>query len=124
MSSTDRQLQEAVDLQVALVFATPAACRAPYPPNLMFFACRFLVATKSPFSLVENGEFIKLNNLLRPGAKVADRRTMGGRLLDQAHLEEIAKVRQQLVGRNVTAGRRFLVSLFLEWQYVVMVCPT
>ena len=51
---------------------------------------------------MENGEFIKLINLLRPGAKVADRRTMGGRLLDQAHLEEIAKVRQQLVGRNVS----------------------
>ena len=37
VSSTDRQLQEAVDLQVVLVFATLAACRAPYPPNLMFF---------------------------------------------------------------------------------------
>ena len=51
---------------------------------------------------MENGEFIKLINLLCPGAKVADRRSMGGRLLDQVHLEEIAKVRQQLVGRNVT----------------------
>ena len=51
---------------------------------------------------MESGEFIKLINLLRLGAEVADRRSMGGRLLDQVHLEEIAKVRQQLVGRNVT----------------------
>ena len=80
VSSTGKDLQEAIDRQV----------------------CRFLVATNSPFSLVENCEFLKLINLLRPGAKVANRRAMGGRLLDEVHEEEIVKVRQRLEDRSVT----------------------
>ena len=42
-----------------------------------------MVAIGSPFSLVDHPEFKKFVEMLRPGVHLADRKRVGGELLDQ-----------------------------------------
>ena len=61
---------------------------------------RFIVATNSPFSLANNGQFLKLVERLRPGFKVPDRRVVAGPLLDAVYNIEKEKVCAQLKGHD------------------------
>ena len=61
-----------------------------------------VVATNSPFLLVENPEFKKFAQLLRPGVRLADRKTIGGSLLDHVYEEEMGKVRKETSGLLAT----------------------
>ncbi len=57
---------------------------------------RFVFATNSPFSIVENKEFASLMELARPGIAVPGRRALGGRILDVVYDEEWTKFGQQV----------------------------
>ena len=80
VTSTQKSMQEKIDLQV----------------------CRFLIATDSPFALVENRHFRKLLSDLRSGVQIADRRAMAGRLLDKVYEEEHGKLAILVKGCCVT----------------------
>jgi len=59
---------------------------------------RFMYATNSPFSLVENKEFLALMAMGRPGVKIPKRQVVAGRLLDSVYDEEWEKFKQSVAG--------------------------
>lgn len=57
---------------------------------------RFLYGTNSPFVTVENDEFKKFLQLLRPGYNPPDRHTVGSKLLNEIYQEERDKAKHLL----------------------------
>ena len=61
---------------------------------------RFVYATNAPFKVVENEEFLKLMEMMRPGIKIPARRAVAGRILQDVHDEEwqkfVASVKEKL----------------------------
>lgn len=77
---TNRDQQVAIDLQL----------------------CRCIVAANIPFRIVENPEWRKLMEMLRPGVKIANRHNLAGNLLEKLHDFEIEKLKTTFNGRRVT----------------------
>ena len=75
---------------------------------------RFVYATNSPFTIVENAEFVTMMEMARPGIKLPGRRAVGGRILEDVHGEEWAKFKRSVprFGRGVGGG---LCLIKVEW---------
>ena len=52
---------------------------------------RFVHATNSAFSVVENPQFRAMMDLVRPGLAIPGRRAVGGRILESVYSEEWSK---------------------------------
>ena len=59
---------------------------------------RAIISSNSPFSLVEDPEFKKYHNLMRPGVPIPSRHTVGGDYLDIIYGQEIEKAKFCLTG--------------------------
>ena len=66
--------------------------------------CRFIVATNSSFSLVENEEFVKFVRLLKPGFVLPKRKQDAGALLDEVSEKELAAVKDNSSGKFGTVA--------------------
>ena len=66
--------------------------------------CRFIVATNSSFSLVENEEFVKFVRLLKPGFVLPKRKQDAGALLDELSEKELAAVKDNSSGKFGTVA--------------------
>lgn len=60
---------------------------------------RFVIATNSPFSLVDNPHFKEFYRMLRPRITLAERHRVGGELTDSVHQEEVTKSRHSFSGK-------------------------
>ena len=63
---------------------------------------RSLVATNASFRSVDNRQFRKLVELLRPGTTISDRHDLAGKLLDEVYEEEKLEVTNLVEGHFVT----------------------
>ena len=82
---------------------------------------RFILASNSAFSVANNTEFHKFCKMLRPGVKVADRRDVGGDLLDVVYGEEMQKAKYKCAGNIYTYLRLIIVSFMSVWSLLVYV---
>lgn len=63
---------------------------------------RYIYATNSSFRTVENPQFQKFVEMIRPGYKLPTRKQIGGTILNEVYDEEITKGRLQLKGQIVS----------------------
>ena len=60
---------------------------------------RAIISSNSPFSLVEDAEFKKYHNQMRPGMPLPSRHTVGGEYLDVIYQQEVGKAKSSLSGQ-------------------------
>ena len=63
---------------------------------------KFVFATKSPFFIVENKEFVAMMQMVRPGIKLPRRQAIGGRILNDVYDVEWHKVAELTKDKYVT----------------------
>ena len=63
---------------------------------------KFIIGTNSPFLHVENKNFCRLVDALRPGTKIPNRRTLAGPLLDKLFEQEKNKIERLVKGQVCT----------------------
>ena len=63
---------------------------------------KFVFATKSPFSIVENKEFLSMMQFIRPGIKLPGRQVIAGRILNDVYDEEWQKFEDAMKDKLVT----------------------
>ena len=63
---------------------------------------RYFIASNTSFLQVENKEFGKLLQQLKPGVKIPNRRRLAGPILDKIYMEEKEKAKVQLANCNAT----------------------
>jgi hypothetical protein len=64
--------------------------------------CRAIASSNAPFVFVENKEFRKYCDMLRPGASVPNRHRIGGDLLDTVYQQQLDKVKSTTAGSIAT----------------------
>ena len=65
---------------------------------------KFVFSTNAPFSIVENQDFLRMMQMVRPGIKLPGRHTIGGRILDDVYMDEWQKFSQMVEPRPILAG--------------------
>ena len=64
--------------------------------------CRFVISANCPFSLVDDAEFARFVQLLRPGARLPTRQTLSGPVLDSVYDAELERAAGQVEGKYGT----------------------
>jgi hypothetical protein len=67
-------------------------------------AVRFIASSSSPFNLIEDPQFIRLWELLRPGSAPPNRIKLGSVLLDEVYKEQLQLVSQTTEGCRATVA--------------------
>lgn len=78
---------------------------------------RFFFGSNLPFRVVENNEFSKLVELLRPGYQPSNRKALAGNLLDTVHEEVIQSMKAE-----ITDDRSTLTIMQDGWSNVKKLC--